>query len=114
MVLIEKKIKWIYTWTGKITDMRWPCPEGYHVPSIDEFISLVSMLTTLWLATCTNLKTYLKIPTAWELYFGNPTVNARQHIYLWSSSVASNNTYRRGLTAFSTSDAISTNDNNAA
>lgn len=94
------------------SDMQWPCAEWFHVPSIDEFISLVSMLTTLWLATCTNLKTYLKIPTAWELYFGNPTVNTRQHIYLWSSSVST--TYRRVLTAFSTSDAISTNDNNAA
>lgn len=47
--------------------MQWPCDTGFHVPLSNEFVSLVSHLSTLWIDTSNWIwvKTYLKMPFAW-------------------------------------------------
>ena len=59
----------IYIPTGDITDMQWPCPTGYHVPSIDEWTNLINAWIDLWAWTSTwgsNMSIYLKLPFAWD------------------------------------------------
>ena len=48
------------------SDMRWPAPSGYHVPSISEMDSLCWILTTTFSLPnkATTLGTYLKMPRA--------------------------------------------------
>lgn len=57
-----------YWWKMKTSysAMRWPCPEGFHVPTRTESQALYNAVSSLWLATTWDTyKTYLKIPIAW-------------------------------------------------
>lgn len=49
--------------------MKWPAPEGYHVPSIGEFRQIRDILDGLWIdsSALDSAKTYLKLPQAWVL-----------------------------------------------
>ena len=77
---------WISIWDS-YSAMRWPCPEGYHIPTNTEWITIKNELTALWITT-TNadcLKTYLKIPYAGDRNQGNG--NEEGHwtfVELWS------------------------------
>ena len=64
---------WVYIWWPQevtvtdYTQAQWPCASWFHIPSKNEWVSLVKILTnTFWLANNGNtLKTYLKMPFAW-------------------------------------------------
>jgi hypothetical protein len=56
----------VYIWWN-ITDMQWPCPSGFHIPSKDEFEDLVSIMSWLWFTKGANYWTYLKMPICWYL-----------------------------------------------
>lgn len=93
-------VKRYYGW--KMVDdysaMQWPCDTGFHVPLSNEFVSLVSHLSTLWIDTSNWIwvKTYLKFPLAWVrnssgevlyqwtqgLYWGSDTTS-----YVWNGFV---------------------------
>ena len=49
--------------------MRWPCPEGFHVPTRDEMQSLIDKWVSLWAWNTTSgasdLSLYLKLPPTW-------------------------------------------------
>lgn len=53
--------------------MRWPCPEGFHIPTFDEIAALRDMFNTMGLLSggTSNFTSYLKIPThrrlKWDL-----------------------------------------------
>lgn len=72
MTLVQKEIKWIYTWTGEeVSDMQWPCPEGFHVPLDSEWTNIINAGVTLWAWTSwtpLDLSMKLKIPLAWVRY----------------------------------------------
>lgn len=59
-------------WTGigvwtDYSAMRWPCPDGFHVPKAVERIRVFNSWITLWAWTSTwwnNASTYLKLPFA--------------------------------------------------
>lgn len=52
--------------TDTFVARQWPCDVGYHVPSKDESVSLVAVMTALWIDTSNwnCMKTYLKMPFA--------------------------------------------------
>lgn len=67
-------VKRYYGW--KLVDdysaMQWPCPEGFHIPTIQEWTDVKNHGIDLWLwtnasssANATSFRTYLKIPVAW-------------------------------------------------
>ena len=58
--------KKIYLWEFR-ADMRWPCPEGFHIATSDEWAVLINIMTALWLSSATNYRNYLKIPASWRL-----------------------------------------------
>lgn len=89
MTLVQHEIKAVYTWTGNITDMRWPCPEGFHVPSKDERQAVYDAGVSLWAWTSTwanNASTYLKLPKNWFLNSPNSIVQRGGQWYYRSST----------------------------
>ena len=75
---------------GTHTDRRWPCPEGYHIPSVLEWKQLFDLGESLWYRSSSNgeeRRDRLFLPVAgWCDYF-YATVDY-QDIYglYWSSS----------------------------
>jgi len=58
---------WGTTWTNDA--MKWPCPEWFHIPSMSEWIAVFGMLnTTMWI-TPNNIRTYLKYPQSWFIWY---------------------------------------------
>lgn len=67
----------IYLWEGKtivLSDMQWPCPDGFHVPSLQDIYNsgtwLLAVWNWLWLSN-TDVKTYFKLPDAWGIYYND-------------------------------------------
>lgn len=81
---------------GKLIDdysaMRWPCPEGFHVPKSSERSAVINAWVSLWAratswtTNVTNFRTYLKLPNIVYLFPGDwlPwTWWSPQHRFYW-------------------------------
>ena len=70
------------TWTYEAK--QWPCFSWYHIPSISEWNTLKSVITSLWINN--NVNKLLKVPILWHIYknwsFVSDTV-----AYIWSSDI---------------------------
>ena len=77
-----------YSWEYKdYSAMQWPCPSGYHIPTSTEFTSLINITTSLFGENnWTNIKTYLKMPTAWSRNYSWDIDNQWVHWRYWSST----------------------------
>lgn len=79
-------------WAKDYSAMRWPCPEGFHIPTNTELVNLFSILTAsfnLWANSSTPI-TYLKMPASWNRMYASSSVgNAWNYGSYWSC-VASN------------------------
>lgn len=61
------EIKKVYMWKTPISMNKWPCADGFHIPSFDEVGTLVAAMTALWQASASSRRNYLKIPQSWRL-----------------------------------------------
>jgi hypothetical protein len=69
--------------------MRWPAPDGFHVPSRDEWVALCWILTTTFsmASNATTVGTYLKMPKAgWRSSSSSNVLDAGSTGYYWSST----------------------------
>ena len=58
--------KKIYYWEPIIvSDMQWPCPDGFHVPLKSEWEALVSAFNSLWISWNQAVSSALKLPLCW-------------------------------------------------
>ena len=72
--LQEELTAWdnITIWPNMESDMKWPVPSGFHVPSKSEFESLKDMFNALNLSQGGNdYIQYCKMPPAWDYRNGN-------------------------------------------
>ena len=71
-----------------VTNRQWPCPRGWHVPSVWELNKLVSMMTgSNRSEKVTQLHSDLYIPFAGSRYYRDASVyNMGRYAGLWSSS----------------------------
>ena len=87
-------LRWWYVWTDQ--GKQWPCPDNWHVPSIDEWKNL---LTVLW-NTSTDWKWLaqaIKLPAAGERSYSNLNFySAGVNGYYWASLVSDRN-YSKNL-----------------
>lgn len=52
-----------------IRKLRWPCPEWFHVPTVQDVIDLNNMFENIWLTwEIENVWTYLFMPEIWSLW----------------------------------------------
>lgn len=72
-------------------DTQWPCPNGFHIGTKDEWQALITALTTLWAYDVSNIQTYLKIPDAYYLARSNGNKENRYwKVRIWTSTMTSN------------------------
>ena len=73
-------------------DTQWPCPDGFHIPTKDEWVALMWILTNTFSMASTGdtPKTYLKMPFAGYRSNSSSSVNTQgTYGYYWSSTAYS-------------------------
>lgn len=89
---IEPNIKEIYLWEGTtivVSDMKWPCTDGFHVPLSTEWQAIYDAWVSLGAWTSSwgqNFSTYLKLPFAGSRNANTSVVHVDYKGYYWSSS----------------------------
>lgn len=73
------------------SDMRWPCPEWFHVPLSSELEALCEVVTTdLWLdSDGITMGTYLKMPIAGCRTTDSSIKNVGMYAYYWTATAHS-------------------------
>ena len=62
----DKEIKNLFVWwSTSISDMQWPCPDGFHVPLKSEWEALANTFTSLWIVWNQAVSSALKLPLCW-------------------------------------------------
>ena len=65
--------------------LRWPCPEGFHVPISTEWQDIIQMIGSLWLTNNSSVvyTTYLKLQYHWyyDSYMRTKIINNWETVY---------------------------------
>lgn len=73
-------------------DTQWPCPNGFHIGTKDEWNDLKAAMTVLWLRNKTDVMRYLMVPSAYYLARSNGTKETRYWVCrIWTSTMTANN-----------------------
>ena len=75
-----------------ISDMKWPCENGYHVPLYTEWQAIIAVLNSLGLSWGANFSKYLKIPLAGARYNTNSNVTAQGEVWYLTTASAQSDT----------------------
>lgn len=92
-ISIEEDTEFVPTVVHQIIhrDTQWPCPNGFHIGTKNEWQTLITALTTLWAYDVSNIQTYLKIPDAYFLVRTNgDKITKYWKVRIWTSTMTSN------------------------
>lgn len=87
----------VYIWRrDDYSAMRGPYPEGFHIPSKDEWVALCGILTSTFgmASNATTMWTYLKMPMAGFRFNWTTIGDVGSYGYYWSATPSSSNSYR--------------------
>lgn len=86
----------------EVSDMQWPCPNGFHVPTVDDWQWLNTIMTWLSITTWNWWRTCFHMPFAWERWYSNASTSSQNSMGMyWSSSnYVSADDYARRLTLY--------------
>ena len=93
-ISIEEDTEFVPTVVHQIIhrDTQWPCPNGFHIGTKDEWQTLITALTTLWAYDVNNIQTYLKIPSAYYLARSSGKKETKYWtVRMWTSTMTANN-----------------------
>ena len=93
-ISIEEDTEFVPTVVHQIIhrDTQWPCPNGFHIGTKDEWQALINALTTLWAYNVSNIQTYLKIPSAYYLARSSGKKETKYWtVRMWTSTMTANN-----------------------
>lgn len=93
-ISIEEDTEFVPTVVHQIIhrDTQWPCPNGFHIGTKDEWQTLITALTTLWAYDVSNIQTYLKIPDAYYLARSSGKKETKYWtVRMWTSTMTANN-----------------------
>lgn len=113
----------IEIWTVQdYSAMRWPCAEGFHVPTQSERSNLNTLLTTLWRGTVSSANWYIKLPKMWyrnkdtsdviqttSYYWTHIAINSQAYIiniYNWFTLTSSYRTHWAAIRWFKDSAVV--------
>ena len=103
-----------YYWGKTIQDysaMRGPCPEGFHIPTYNEHVSLINIMQTFEIPYSTDYEFYLHMPFRWWMRKREDgSVDYTTQSSYWTCSESSNAWYAWHLTG-STGGAVPVNNN---
>ena len=69
-------------------DTQGPCPNGFHIGTQSEWLSLKTALTILWVWNKTDFMNYLKVPSAYYLNRTNGSKNTSYWpVRFWTSTM---------------------------
>lgn len=87
----------ITIWPNMESDMKWPCPNWFHVPTKTEWQTVCWILVTTFSLPATNamVETYLKLPVCW--YRNKPNYVDGLTCYLSCTSINSTTTIPFGV-----------------
>lgn len=91
----DKEIKNLFAWEPikDYSAMRWPCPEGFHVPLKTEWQSVYDIWTALsWWSSSSGFKEALKMPAAGKRMANSNTIHQNEQGYYRSSTHGPSNT----------------------
>ena len=78
--------EWISIWSVVINWRQWPAPEWFHVPSVDEWASLETLMDNAGLSSWNDWKTNLYMPFSWHRYDDASIDVQWTEWYYWSST----------------------------
>ena len=94
-------------WTKTLSDMKWPCPDWFHVPYQSERYNIYDVWSnTIWSYwNGANFSKYLKLPMAWRRLGNRPDLNYNVGSLgrYWSSLWYTNNYTMAYLLSFESS-----------
>ena len=67
------------------SDMKWPCPSGFHVPTQNELSSMVNTLSAFSMLSYINTETYYKLPPIRYYVNGQYSERRTNNGNYWSS-----------------------------
>ena len=78
-----KRFSWVES-----SDMKWPCPDGFHVPLASEWTNALNIITTLeWIsqtaAGANKIATDLHLPYAWAISVSSSPPKAGNYRTTW-------------------------------
>lgn len=82
---------WDSTWTSDAR--QWPCSSWFHVPTYDEWNSIITIMSWLSLTTWSNFEDKLHLPLASYRLGSNGIIQSGSQAYYWTSSVQSTSSY---------------------
>lgn len=89
-ILIDNPNLW-WDIVGTNNSRQWPAPNGYHVPSGDELLTLRDILINIEPISTSALRDYqtrLRLPLSWFRYYGTPQeiTNVGEQAWIWSTT----------------------------
>lgn len=69
----NQDLRWYVTGTEEAR--KWPCPDGFHIPTDDEFMTLISIINWINSNNTTTIANYSRMAPFWRLsvmYWGYP------------------------------------------
>lgn len=79
--------EWIVIWTIH-SDMQWPCPDGFHIPTPSELYSLKTIWDNLWWWSGSEFWAALKMPLAGSRDRSTSNVASQWSYWNYMTSVA--------------------------
>ena len=81
--------------TNTYEAMRWPCPEWWHIPNEQNAAAVLNILSWFKISGYADIKTYLKMPLSWLLFFSNWGPTSRWDTWwIWLSIKHTNNIWK--------------------
>lgn len=71
--------------TDTLVARKWPCSDGYHVPTRTETTAIINLCTWLWISS-TNIRTYIKLPFNWRRHYDGNVYDQWSRGNYWTSS----------------------------
>lgn len=85
MVLMQREIKKVYMWKTPVKMDKWPCPDGFHVPSFNDAEALIDAMSALWLNSASSWRSYLKIVAGGRLSINWTIELSSGYSWLWTT-----------------------------
>ena len=102
---------YVWEWIKSYEAMRWPCPEGFHIPTYTERQTIKTAMGTWWewngAGQVMALVTYLKMPLAWYRKYSSSNIFSQSSEWRYWACTSYNDSNGRVIRIQSSSISVS-------